>query len=178
MTIDDFWNIIAKAKDTINPEEVIEIVKKELEKLSPEEIVSYQNHFDILHDKANFWNLWGAIYLINGGCGDDSFIDFRYSLISRGREIYENAIKNPESLVDLKLNDDENERFDELFNESFGYIASEVYEEKTDEEIYDYRENNPYGSDEDMGEDWDFDDKDECLKRLPKLTAKYWGKWE
>ncbi|MEA3490510.1 MAG: DUF4240 domain-containing protein [Campylobacterota bacterium] len=172
MTLDEFWNIIDKAKNTTDPDEVVEIVTKELANLSDEEIVYYQKHFDTLFERAEKWDLWGAIYLINGGCGDDSFMDFRYSLISMGKEVYNNAIANPDSLADLALNEDEDERFDALFNESFGYIAIEVYEEKTGEEIYDYRED--IDREEDMGEEWDFDDRDECLKRLPRLTDKYW----
>lgn len=172
MTIDEFWNIIDKAKHTMQPEKKIEIVTQKLKKLSPEEIVSYQRHFDTLHSRAYKWDLWGAIYLLHGGCGDDSFMDFRYSLISMGKEVYSNALANPDSLANWELNDDEDERDEEFFNEGFGYIAIEVYKEKTEEEIYDYRED--IDKEENLGEEWNFDDRNECMKRLPKLTMKFW----
>jgi len=35
-------------------------------------------------NKAYTWDLWGAAYLINGGCSDDGFEYFRRWLVSRG----------------------------------------------------------------------------------------------
>ena len=169
MTQDKFWKIIEKANGITDPSEIVKVVREELEKCTPQELIEYQKHFDTFFDKANQWNIWGAIYLIHGGCGDDSFMDFRYTLISRGKDIYEKAIQEPDSLVTLRFNDD---IFEDLFNEMFGYIAIELYEEKTDDDIY--NSINLNNTEEDMGEEWDFDDRDECLKRLPKITEKFW----
>jgi len=169
MTQDKFWKIIEKANGITNPDEIVNVVREELEKCTPQELIEYQKHFDTFFDKANRWDIWGAIYLIHGGCGDDSFMDFRYTLISRGKDIYEKAIQEPDSLVTLRFNDD---IFEDLFNEMFGYIAIELYEEKTDDDIY--NSINLNNTEEDMGEEWDFDDRDECLKRLPKITEKFW----
>jgi len=44
--------------------------------------------------------------VINGGCGDDTFSDFRASLISRGREAFERALADPESLADEEFDED------------------------------------------------------------------------
>lgn len=168
MSLEEFWNIIDKAKHTQDHDEVIEIVKRELEKLSDKEIISYQNHFDILNAQAYTWDIWNAIYTINGGCGDSSFMDFRYTLIYMGKERYTNTLLDADSLFDLPLDED-----DEVeFNESFGYIAIQVYEEKTGEEIYNYRK--PIDEEENMGEEWDFESREECMKRLPKITQKFW----
>jgi hypothetical protein len=49
--------------------------------------------------------LWGAAYLIHGGCGDDTFNDFRSSLISRGRRCFERVIADPDSLADEQFNE-------------------------------------------------------------------------
>ena len=98
MNIDEFWQVIEKGKESDEPEEII---SEELKKLSPEEIISYQEQFDSLFDKAYRWDLWGAAYLIGGGCSDDGFMDFRYGLISRGRKVYEDALNNPDSLASL-----------------------------------------------------------------------------
>jgi hypothetical protein len=51
-------------------------------------------------DRAYSYNLWGAAYVIHGGCGDDTFNDFRSSLISRGRASFERALADPDSLAD------------------------------------------------------------------------------
>lgn len=161
MELTEFWNIIEIGKDSDEPENVL---KEELNKLGAEEVASFQKHFEDIFDKADAWNLWGAAYLIGGGCSDDGFIDFRYALISMGKSIYEKAIADPDSLASLG-------RDIEIDNELFGYVAGTVYEEKTGEEIP-VVENISYQ--ETAGEDWDFDDEAENKKRLPKLTELYW----
>ena len=161
MNIDDFWEIIAKGKDSEEPEIII---AGELKELSPEEIISYQQHFDSLFDNAYKWNLWGAAYLIGGGCSDDGFMDFRYALISRGKDIYEAALKNPDSLAAL------GEEV-EIDNELFGYVAQEVYEKLTGKEIPNTKSES---NDDSMGEEWDFDNEEENRKMLPELTRIFW----
>jgi len=161
MNIENFWVIIEKGKKSDTPEE---IVARELGRLSPEELISYQEHFDKLHEQAYRWGLWGAAYMIGGGCSDDAFIDFRYGLISRGKEIYEKAIENPDSLAALGA-----DAFIE--NEDFGYVALEVYEKLTGKEM---PRKEYTGPSDPLGEDWDFDDEDENKKHIPELTKIYW----
>ncbi|MCU7850366.1 MAG: DUF4240 domain-containing protein [Candidatus Thiodiazotropha sp. (ex Lucinoma kastoroae)] len=161
MNIDEFWKIIEKVKESDEPEE---IVCEELKKLTPNEIASYQEHFDSLHEKAYQWSLWGAAYVIEGGCSDDGFMDFRYGLISKGKHIYENALNNPDSLADLGA-------FVEISNESFGYTAHEVYEEITGNEI---PRKELTGSREPIGQEWDFEDEAENINRLPRLMKLHW----
>lgn len=161
MNIDTFWALIEPIKNAIEPE--IEIAKQ-LQSLDPAELEAYQTHFDHLKNQANRWDLWGAAYMIGGGCSDDSFIDFRYGLIAKGRDIYEKAVQDPDSLADL--GDDL-----EIENESFGYVAQEIYTAKTGKDM---PRNSAGLSAYDMGEEWDFEDKEENLKRIPRLTAIYW----
>lgn len=161
MTISEFWDIIEKIKDSKESEEDI---KPLLEKLTPEEIISFQEHFDTLFAKAYTWKLWGAAYLIEGGCSDDGFMDFRYGLISKGRDIYEKAIEDPDSLVLIASNEEY------ISNESFGYVADEVYETLTKKEL---PSRDIDGPSEPLGEEWDFDDVTENQKRLPKLSSKF-----
>jgi hypothetical protein len=162
MTREQFWKLVDQAKDSAEPEDAI---AEALHELSPKEIVSYQEHFDALFDAAYRWDLWGAAYLMEGGCSDDGFIDFRYGLISLGREIYEGALANPDSLANLAIDR-------EISNELFGYAAQEQYEELTDEEEMP-RKDPPEEAPEPSGEQWDFDDDKENARRLPRLTAKY-----
>ena len=49
--------------------------------------------FDAKMDQAYSWPLWGAAYVINGGCSDDTFTDFRAALISRGRQAFEAQLR-------------------------------------------------------------------------------------
>lgn len=156
MDINKFWEVIEPGKNSEEPESNL---RAELEKLSPEKIESFQAHFNKLFDDAYRWDLWGAAYMIHGGCSDDGFIDFRYALISKGKEVYERALANPDTLAEL------GEDVELLDNELFGYIAGEVYERKQGKDIPDTESN----STDSMGEEWDFDDEVENEKRLPNL---------
>lgn len=43
--------------------------------------------------------MWAAAFLINGGCSDDAFVDFKYWLLSLGEKAFFNSIKNPDTLL-------------------------------------------------------------------------------
>lgn len=159
MDIDRFWGIIAKGQDSEDPRV---LVAEELAKLPPDEIVSYEEHFIALVDRAYRWPLWGAAYIMQGGCGDDSFTDFRCGVISRGREVYERALADPESLAD----------FDEdwIGNEEFGYLAWEAYQAKTGKEMPWKQIDRPKHP---LGDGWDLDDYETNRQRLPRIWEKY-----
>ena len=76
-------------------------VRARLEKLRPEDIVSFDVHYDALRFRAYRKELWGAAYLMNGGCSDDGFEYFRAWLISRGKKVYEQVLSDPDSLDSL-----------------------------------------------------------------------------
>jgi hypothetical protein len=162
MTREQFWKLIDQVKEAEKPEDAIAEL---LRKLTPSELVSYQEHFDTLTSQAYRWDLWGAAYIIGGGCSDDGFIDFQYGLIARGREIYEAALANPDTLADVAIQG-------EIANELFGYAAQEVYEDLTGEDEMP-RLPPPTTRPEPLGEEWDFDDDGQNARRLPKLWAKY-----
>ncbi|MBT3422549.1 MAG: DUF4240 domain-containing protein [Bacteroidetes bacterium] len=159
MGVEEFWQIIDNVKDSENPKKDIEIY---LDRLPIGKLMSYQEHFDIFHNKANRWDIWGATYITNGGYSDDGFIDFRYWLISRGKVVYESVLENPDNLIEIELKD-------ALNHELFGYVARDIYREKMGNDL-------PYS---DMvavstfGERWDFDNGNENKKRLPRLWEKY-----
>src|SRR5690349_16330785 len=79
MDEDAFWKIIERSKNFAgrNFEAQQEALANELRKLSPNMIIHFYNRFRYFRGRANTWELWGAIYIIHGGCGDDSFNDFR-----------------------------------------------------------------------------------------------------
>jgi hypothetical protein len=167
MTLDEFWNTV----EGLDPENAVAELTERLQKLSPSEIAAFHVHFCQAHRQAYNWSLWGAAYLIDGGCSDDSFMDFRYGLISRGRKFYESTLQNPDSLADT-LSDD-----DFIPNEDFGYVASHVYKNKTGEDIPDPglpRLGNPTGAEWDLDNpEWTFEDPALCAKNLPKLWRRY-----
>src|SRR4051812_16248243 len=105
MTIDQFWSIVGSVHVAAggDMERKCKLIGEELRKLSAEEARSFDVYYDDLYYRAYSYELWDAASLICGGCGDDSFMDFRHTLISMGREIFENAMSNPDSLAELNL---------------------------------------------------------------------------
>jgi hypothetical protein len=151
--IDQFWEIVESGKDSEEPETA---VREKLARLAPADIVAFQAHFDTQFAKAYRWDLWGAAYIIEGGCSDDGFVDFRYALISKGRGIFEAALRDPDTLAEADI----------VANEEYGYVAGEVYEAATGNEL---PRDAVAWPNEPEGEDWDFDDAQENARRLPKL---------
>lgn len=160
---DTFWQIIKTTKDKAknNFEKQQVELAKELQKLTPEEIIVFGNRFRFFRGEANTWELWGAIYIIHGGCGDDSFNDFREWVIGQGKEFYYKTINNPETLVEVDTALIEDSEW-----EGLGYVPADTFEKLTGQEMpYPFKENF-----ETKGTEWDEDD----LKTMfPKLYAKY-----
>jgi hypothetical protein len=103
--------------------------------------------------------MWGAPYVIHGGCSDDTFNDFRSSLISRGRACFERAIADPDSLSD--------EAFDETawFHEGYQYAVTAGVKA-----VGGLRPGRQH-PDRPSGEDWVEDDLRELFPRLSIKTA-------
>ena len=172
MKHEQFWNIIEKGRKTQNCEELNDIVQKELEKLSLEELVSYHKLFHEFYSALYTWDIWHGAYIILGGCGDDCFMDFRGSIISLGRETYENTMLNPDWLINL----DETALSEKLYNAEFQGLAPFVYEEKTSKDIYaEYRfQMEPHKP---IGEKIDIESEDIeeiFMKKYPNLMKRYW----
>lgn len=168
MNENEFWSIIERAIKVSgnDPEEKEEALTNEINKLTPSEIFEFAKLFDEKDSKAYNWNLWGAAYIINGGCSDDSFMDFRASLICMGKEIYEDAVNNPDTLANIEFNDPE----EDLFFEGYQYIAFTIYEDKSEEEMPDTQVNHPENPE---GDEWNEESEDDLRKICPKLYEKY-----
>ena len=165
MDEDLFWEIIQTTKDNSNGdfEEQQEELAKELRKLTPDDIILFGNRFRYFRGQANTWELWGAIYIIHGGCSDDSFNDFREWVIGQGKDFFYKTIKDPESLIEF-----DTDTMDEIEWEGLGYVPSTVFEEITGQEM-------PYPFQEQIettGTEWE-EESDDLKKMFPKLCAKF-----
>src|ERR1044071_8296184 len=103
MTREQFWKSVDQVKGAEEPGAAM---NKLLRKVTPQELVSYQEHFDTLAREAYRGDLWGAAYIIGGGCSDDGFIDFRYGLIARGKDVFESALRSEEHTSELQSRGD------------------------------------------------------------------------
>src|SRR6266542_1621144 len=127
-----FWAIVESGgwKAHEDPERQLAAVRKQLCKLSPENVQDFHRQFNRKLADAYTWDLWGAAYLINGGGSDDGFHYFRAWLISRGRSVYEAAVENPDTLAGLT----DPERDDYEFEDLWG-VSQDAYRELTGEEM-------------------------------------------
>ena len=102
---DAFWGMVETAKDDANGdgERQVALLKERLAAMSVADIFAYDAIFTRFHVGAYHWDLWAACYIIGGGCSDDGFIDFRAWLVAQGRHIYADALRDPESLIDVSL---------------------------------------------------------------------------
>jgi hypothetical protein len=164
---DQFWAIIEAGGSEVqdDPERQLAAVRQALLALPPDELIEFHRLFNRAMDDAYIWDLWGAAYLINGGCSDDGFAYFRSWLISRGRAAYAAVVRDPDSLAGLVDPDRDVYEFEDLWG-----IAQAVYEERTgtDPPVVEV-----LGRTEPAGRRWDFDDDEQVSGRLPKLAALY-----
>jgi hypothetical protein len=163
MASDSFWKIIATSKTNSSDdyeEQQLEL-EKELLKLTAIEILEFDNKFRTLRGEVYNWDFWAASYIINGGCSDDCFSDFRGWLIGQGKEIFENSRQNIEKLAELNETNDGDW-------EGLSYVPTDAYEKKTDGDM-------PNGIQENFeisGEEWD-EEGDDLKNKFPKLWAKF-----
>jgi len=163
MSHDDFWNLIETVHEAApaDMDAKCEELTRQLKKYTPEDVAEFDRLFREHMVEAYHWDLWGAAYIIGGGCSDDGFMDFRATLISLGRNTFEQALADPETLAELDIED-----ADDFFFEGFQYIASQVYEEITGKTLPARTEN-----EEDVaGDEWDEDTVDVLF---PALARKF-----
>jgi DNA-directed RNA polymerase specialized sigma24 family protein len=172
MNVDQFWKIIDSSRSGFDPDRIdgnMEQQREELRrlllKLPPEEIIDFHNHFVEQMNKAFHWDLWGAAYIIAGGCSDDGFSDFRSWLISMGRRVFEDAVSNAESLVDVV----DAPGVEDVFFEALQYVPAKAYEELTGRELPAYAGPSLAAP---AGDRWS-EEKGNLEQRFPKLWARY-----
>jgi hypothetical protein len=106
MTLDEFWEHIRASKRE-DAEAHAERLVKRLARLPSDGIIDFNHIWDQMLREAYNWNLWGAAYLIKGGCSDDGFEYFRRWLTLQDRDVFQAAIANPDSLADVVDPDDD-----------------------------------------------------------------------
>jgi hypothetical protein len=154
---EQFWQIIDDARNKSGGKDaMLETIVKSLTKLDEPDIIRGKQIFNEYQDHAYKNKLWAAATIINNGCSDDGFLDFRSWLISQGKEVYLNALAAPDSLANVqaiqdfgakvqRMGTDYSNYYDDFASfESIAYAAGDAYKAKLgeDAEIYDVL-NNP-----------------------------------
>ena len=164
MTLDEFWSVIRSSgtKGGGDDQKQREALLKELAGREEVEIIEFAKLFHALMVRAYRWELSSAVFLIEGGLGDDGFHDLRDYLVSRGRDVYERVLRDPESLLDEPLD------------------HGELHYFSTAAEAYRLRRGVPKDDDVELpvdlswpehpaGERVDYDDEDAIRKRFPRI---------
>jgi hypothetical protein len=89
------------------------------------EVISFQQHFWARMAEAYRGDLWAVAYIVNSGCSDDGFCDFRGWLIAQGRAFFEEVLQVPERVGERVQESGEASCFDMV------YVGEEVYRYRT-----------------------------------------------
>jgi hypothetical protein len=172
MRTDDFWAVIdrATADRPDRPDDVAKRATAELATRAPDEIVAWGRHLDKVMAASGKEDLWAAAYLINGGCSEDGFDNFRGWLIANGRDVVARAVREPDSLADLPAVRAAASTGAVFEAEEVLTIAEEAHQQATGSDLPP-KETPPVRPDPAML--WDFDNEDEMQKRLPRLSALF-----
>ncbi|WP_305788818.1 DUF4240 domain-containing protein [Symbioplanes lichenis] len=172
MRTDEFWAVIdrATADRPGSPGEVAKRAVAELAARDPDEIVAWGRHLDKVLTASGKEDLWAAAYLINGGCSEEGFDNFRGWLIANGREVLAGAVRDPDSLAGLASVKAAATTGAVFEAEEVLTIAPEAYQQATGEEFP--ASDTPPGR-PDPAMLWDFDDEDEMGRRLPRLSSLF-----
>jgi hypothetical protein len=170
MPIEKFWSTIALTAGSAHDADAQEnALYTAMRGLTLDEIISFEMTFRALLNNAYTWDLWGAAYVIHGGCSDDGFEYFRRWLVSRGQKVYDAAMADPENLaqIDLLPGPDGVLEFEGIY-----YVAMSVFKEKGGEgDVREYSEIEA-GMDgsEPAGEPFSEED---LAQRYPKLWQRF-----
>ena len=161
-----FWALIDSTRQTAGNDtgRQSELLEERLSRLAPQAIVDFQSIRHRLDERAYTWDLWAAAYVIEDGCSEDCFRDFRAYLISLGRGPYEAALSDPDSLAPVVQDEEQGDW------ENADSVAGDAYESAAGEDI-------PV-SDSDLsgnprGEAWDDENEDGLVQRYPQLAARF-----
>ncbi|MEV7783413.1 DUF4240 domain-containing protein [Kitasatospora sp. NPDC088351] len=176
MNTQQFWKLIEEARSQVpapdNGDAVARRATALLALRPAEEIVAAQQILWNLMADSYRAPLWGAAYMINGGCSDDGFDYFRGWLITQGRATFESVIADPDRLSVLPVvRAFAADGIDIECGEALT-IAWDAHGEATGEELPDDAVTTQYPA---LDPDWGFDfgDGDQLSRRLPRLAVLY-----
>jgi hypothetical protein len=161
-----FWSLIEETRSAAGNDtgRQSELLKNRLAQLSPQAIVEFARIRHSLDQRAYSFDLWGAAYVIEDGCSDDCFRDFRGYVISLGRAPYENAIKDPDSLASVAQDAEKGDW------ENADNVAPDAYSSVTSD---DFPLDSSDLSGRPSGSPFNENDTAGLARRYPRLAARF-----
>jgi hypothetical protein len=161
-----FWDLMSETRHAAGNDsgEQSSLIEERLSKLSPQAILEFARIRHRLDVGLYTWNIWGAASVIENGCSHDCFRDFRGYVISLGRDAYEKALANPDSLASV-VQDAEKGDWENADN-----VAPDAYSSATGNDFP--------GDDSDLsgpprGTRFRESDVGGLARRYPKLAARF-----
>jgi hypothetical protein len=148
-----------------------------LHRLPASQILAFDRIAEELWAESSRWDLWGAAYLLNGGCSADGFDYFRGWLLGQGRATWETAVEDPDSLASqwqVRALPSRARWDGPLWCEALVYVAYDAYQAVTGEQPPVAAPGAAGGvrrPPTPVGQAWDFEDPAELRRRLPRLWA-------
>jgi hypothetical protein len=183
--LEDFWTLIQGSSAAAKSQrERTEWLTEHLARLPVPAIIEFELHLAAQRKRVDTWLMWGAAWIImQGWCSDDGFFYFQPWLVGLGHESFERVADDPDSLADIPQihrlsgrrrsdwSDDEWPDW-ELLN----YVARNAYERATSEEdgldnALEAQGLHRIGGAAPEDEPWNYDDLEQRLARLPRLTV-------
>jgi hypothetical protein len=155
------WTVLDPSVAPNDGAKTVQAFRDRLLELPPASILSIDQELINQLDRSYTWKLWGAAYIINGGCSDDCFDYFRAWLIMQGSAVFNSALRDPDSLADYAYLQHPAELEEALS------VTREAYRTATGKEPHNT------SSTPSLGPGWDFDDQVEMKHRYPRLCRKF-----
>ena len=107
--------------------------------MGPAAAQNFHNMMQAYKNLADQYGLWDAASIVKEyGCSDDGFIDFRAWLIAQGKEVYMNALKEPDTLADIVP-------YGNCSFERMLYVGNRAYKQLTGRSAYDDMDRAAFG---------------------------------
>jgi hypothetical protein len=163
---DPFWGLIAETRGAAGKDTGAqsELLRDRLSKLSPSKIIEFEGWWQTLDRRLYTWDVWGAAYIIEDGCSDDCFRDFRAYVILLGKDAFNRAVKNPDSLAG-EVSDSETGDWEGADN-----VAPDAYSTATDT---DFPTDTPDLSGNPRGTRWSDGQLQALMRRYPQLASRF-----
>ncbi|WP_051969211.1 DUF4240 domain-containing protein [Kitasatospora azatica] len=132
MHTDDFWHLIDDARTgAVDDEDHSDALVRLLAQLAPGEIIAFQRRYREYKALSCTEPLWAAACLVNEEADDEGFDRFRDWLIGQGRDRFEAALADPDSLATATWDAQSIEDAENL-----AYAAPDAYRQLTGGELF------------------------------------------
>jgi hypothetical protein len=172
MTEPEFWKMIDSSRRG-DPEGQADRLTDTLAAMPVAEILSFGQWWDTMKQRAYNWDLWGAAYLMNGGCSNDGFTDFRSWLLLQGKKVFEAAVADLDSLADVDVGPEQSMWECYPAATAYGRVTKGKRQPGYVEALTEAFPGDDDTAGKPTGDRWDFDDDDEVEAHLPKLFEKF-----